>query len=335
LNRSTGTGFSRILSACLWGIFLGTAGLVGAELMCRALGNASFLGNSRYLSIPNAYGSSKGNVPLVSAVSLGVSVFTDRYGFRVPPRFRDRQPPGASALLVLGDSVAFGSGVEEDRTFAGLLRDSLPSTRIYNSAVIGYGTNDYRNVVAHFLPDHNEVRTICLVLCLNDVRQRKAPAPRSVEIAALTPKPRTLAATVDSFLRSNSELYVILRSELTDPQERYWQLAASAYAETDLEESLQPIAEIAEISRLLKTKFFVVIAPYEFQLRDNEEERTAPQRTLIDYFEKNQVSYVDALPVFRRVGLPSYELFLPGNPMHFSEAGHEVIHEIILATLNR
>jgi lysophospholipase L1-like esterase len=318
-------------------MLFGIAGLVGAELVCRALGNASFLGNSRYLSVSDAYGPSKGNLPLASAVSLGVRVFTDRYGFRVPPRFRDPKPADAPALLVLGDSVAFGSGVEEEKTFSGRLRASLPSTRIYNSAVIGYGTNDYRNVVVHFLPDHSEVRTLCLVLCLNDVRQRQTPPERSTNPAPPAPRgePRALTTRLDSFFRGNSELYVLLKSELTDPQERYWRLAASAYTSDGLETKLQPIAEIAEISRLLGARFFVVIAPYEFQLRTDEAEIAAPQNTLIDYFETYGIAYADARPVFRRVGLPSYELFLPGNPMHFSEAGHEVIHEIILATLNR
>lgn len=300
--------------------------------------NASFLGNSRYLSVPGAHGPSKGNMPLTNAVSLGVRVFTDRHGFRVPPRFRDSKPADAPALLILGDSVAFGSGVEEERTFAGLLRVSLPSTRIYNSAVIGYGASDYRNVVAHFLPDHSDFRTICLVFCLNDVRERTFRREETTIVPPLGPRrpPRTLAARVDSFLRNHSELYVVLKSELTDPQERYWQLAASSYTDDkDLERKLHPIAEIAEISRLLGTRFFVIIAPYEFQLRDVDADVAAPQRALIDYFEANGIAYVDALPVFRRVDLPSYELFLPGNAMHFSAAGHEAIHEIILATLNR
>lgn len=319
-------------------MLLGGVGIVGAELVCRALGNASFLGNSRYLSVPGAYGPSKGNMPLANALSLGVRVFTDRNGFRVPPRFRDPKPADAPALLILGDSVAFGAGVEEERTFSGFLRVSLPSTRIYNSAVIGYGASDYRNVVSHFLPDHSEVSTICLVFCLNDVRERALPRDKFTSIPPLGPRrePKTSTAKLDSFLRANSELYVVLKSELTDPQERYWELAANAYAnDNDLERKLRPIAEIAEISRLLGTKFFVIIAPYEFQLRNIDADVTAPQRALIDYFEKNGIAYVDALPVFRRVGLPSYELFLPGNAMHFSAAGHEVIHEIILATLNR
>jgi hypothetical protein len=270
-------------------------------------------------------------------MSLGVRVFTDRYGFRVPPRFRDTNPADAPALLILGDSIAFGSGVEEERTFAGLLRGSLPSTRIYNSAVIGYGASDYRNVAAHFLPDHDEVRTICLVFCLNDVKQKPAPIGRSARVTPPTSRSESIfsAAKLDFFLRSNSELYVVLKSELSDPQERYWRLAASAYADVgDVGRTLQPITEIAEISRLLGAKFFVIIAPYEFKLRSNDAEGTTPQGTLIDYFERHGVAYVDALPVFRRVGLPSYEHFLPGYPMHFSAVGHEVIHEIIVATLN-
>jgi hypothetical protein len=62
----------------------------------------------------------------------------------------DADKPGA--ILLLGDSVGFGPAVEEPETYAGLLRARFPAQRIYNSAVIGYTTTDYRNVVDAFVP---------------------------------------------------------------------------------------------------------------------------------------------------------------------------------------
>ena len=59
-------------------------------------------------------------------------------------------------ILILGDSVSFGPGVEWDRTFAGLMEQENPAWRVYNSSVIAYTTDDYYNVAKSFIPLHND-----------------------------------------------------------------------------------------------------------------------------------------------------------------------------------
>ena len=49
--------------------------------------------------------------------------------------------PGRRRVLLLGDSMAWGFGVEERETFAKLLEDRFPGMDVVNEAVPGYGTD--------------------------------------------------------------------------------------------------------------------------------------------------------------------------------------------------
>ena len=63
----------------------------------------------------------------------GDKFFVDDFGLRVPKknyRYKD-----ANKIIILGDSVAFGVGVKEEKTFAGLFRKTLTNNEIYKFAL--------------------------------------------------------------------------------------------------------------------------------------------------------------------------------------------------------
>ena len=65
---------------------------------------------------------------------------TNALGFRGPePRTGTRR-----TILVLGDSFAFGMGVDDGQTFADSLRAELPDATVLNAAVPGYTITDQR-----------------------------------------------------------------------------------------------------------------------------------------------------------------------------------------------
>ena len=142
------------------------------EVICRVFLDITLQGNSRELFVGNVFGNSMGHAKNARGISFGANVWTDANGFRVSPHGQEK--PGQPALLILGDSVGFGCGVEESKTFAGLLRKSLPDTTVYNSSVIGYALPDYKNVVEHFLPQHTEIKRVYLSFCVNDVSHKSA-----------------------------------------------------------------------------------------------------------------------------------------------------------------
>lgn len=76
------------------------------------------------------------------------SVFTDDGGFRV-----DEKPssPSSCTALWLGDSFAFGHGVDFGESFVGLVGQGAPGVRSVDTAVPGYGPVQYRQILEYQL----------------------------------------------------------------------------------------------------------------------------------------------------------------------------------------
>ncbi len=163
-----------LVSSCLAIIVLLGIG----EAYCRMFTRINFLDNSRGLFTYKRFGESYGNTPNFEGISFGETFYTDVDGFRIDPAFRATAPADAPALLIMGDSVSFGAG-EDDVTIAGLLRRSMPQTRIYNGSVIGYDSFDYKTVTLAHVANHPEIKTVALFLCLNDISDASAQMIRS------------------------------------------------------------------------------------------------------------------------------------------------------------
>jgi hypothetical protein len=84
------------------------------------------------------------------------SIYTDRHGFRVP---RASMPSRKGPLLAfLGDSFTFGIGVEEEKSFVGLMRSAVAAQgRVINGGVPGTGLTQqlamYEFVIRDLHPD--------------------------------------------------------------------------------------------------------------------------------------------------------------------------------------
>jgi hypothetical protein len=319
-----------------------------AELAVRAFSDVDLLGNSEHLFVSERYGPSKGNAPNVEAMSFGQRVYTDQHGFRVPKAGLPGEERKRAAILVLGDSVAFGPAVEEEDTLAGLLRVRFPSTRIYNSAVIGYTTPDYRNLIEAFVPAHPEIEAAVLIYCLNDIssysaqtidrhlQERQGIAPEQ----ELTETLRSFApmSAANDFLRSRSKFYLLLRHRLLGTQLRDWKAVLPLYSEdrdADLAESVADIARMAAALEARGGRFVVVLTPFEYQLRNPEDPETQiPQRKLARLLEQARVDNVHARPNLV-AGRASTHNFHAKDAAHLSGLGHRVMADVVTETLER
>lgn len=316
------------------------------EALCRMFTDINLVGNSRDLFIKNAYGASHGNAKNAEALSFGTKVYTDKNGFRVPRTTNNINKHYKLAILILGDSVGFGCGIDEEKTFAGRLHASLPSTRIYNSSVIGYNTYDYKNVIENFLPLHDEINKVYLIFCLNDISASSSKlidnelnsseedfTRRETFVKSI--KKIDFINKLNNFLRCRSKLYLLIKNVLTDPQSRYWAADSRLYLENNdqsFSKCMQPIVDIATILKRRNVSFTIIIIPYAFQLR-NDISTKKPQVKLGDFFKKRGINYIDSFVKFENLGIPYEELFLPYDAMHLSEKGHNVIYNIIIETL--
>jgi len=125
---------------------------------------------------------------------------TNSRGYRTP-EFEDKPAPGIIRVFTMGDSITFGHGVNDDQTYASLLRRKLPADRyeVINVGVHRYDSgrvyDQLRTEIINYGP---KVVTICVGI--NDcTRQPEHVNPR---IFSLTLKPERLWQGLDR-LRNN------------------------------------------------------------------------------------------------------------------------------------
>ena len=140
-----------------------------------------------------------------------VQVAINAQGFRGPdwPAAPDDRP----RVLVLGDSFAFGWGVEYERTFSALLAEAT-GWDVRNAAVSGYGTGQQRFLLERLIP---EVRpdVVVSVFCWNDLGES------SSAVVYGKPKPR--------YARTGRGLEWV-GTPVPDPPLVRWSYAARAFA---------------------------------------------------------------------------------------------------------
>ena len=77
-----------------------------------------------------------------------VTYRSNRQGFRSRREFEVES--GVRRIVFLGDSFTFGSGVEEDETFAALLEARLGGARSYNLGIGGFGIDQMWRTLVHY-----------------------------------------------------------------------------------------------------------------------------------------------------------------------------------------
>lgn len=303
------------------------------EVYCRYFLDINLRKTSKDFLVLDAAERPVANRPNAAGTSFGVDVWSDENGFRVPQgyNYKTNDP----AILLLGDSVTFGVGVPEERTFAGLLRSQLPDVAVYNSAVVGYGVLDYKRVADRFLPQHPEVDRVYLVYCLNDFHDEasltETKPPDESFAGSAKQMVRSALSGVNEFLGPRSELYVLITGKTIDPSRRYyaWDLALMNVDETRLRSVLSPIVAIDRQVRERGGQFKVIINPYEYQLRQGMCPDPASTKRITDHLTAEGVAVIDTCSRF--TGLPSSDAaFLFADPMHLNETGHRLVFDALM-----
>jgi GDSL-like Lipase/Acylhydrolase family len=82
---------------------------------------------------------------VLSATDFSATHHVDGYGFRNPWPW-----PTQSDIVTVGDSLAFGHGVEDEQTWPAIIARSLPSNRVINLGLSGAGAQQYLRVYETF-----------------------------------------------------------------------------------------------------------------------------------------------------------------------------------------
>ncbi len=280
-------------------------------------------GTDKLLVESNIYRDSNGLRKLHKGEAFDREVNTDEYRFRKnKTQFND----SLKTTLLIGDSVTMGVGIEDGDIFCSLLQDQLKSVNVANPSVIGYDTHDYKNVVAELSEDKKlNINRIIIFFCLNDVYLRAS----NNSAPMLSKKP--FIGSLFEFLKTNSYFYIWLKGTFFDRSKVFFENDYNLYTEKNMEGILENFKTIAKDCEQNQIQFNVVLLPYEYQLRNhNEDDIYKPQEILKSALEKIKIKTHDISTYFKKNIDHSEDGFLFADGIHFSEKGHKIVADYVL-----
>ncbi len=270
----------------------------------------------RSLMRESVFGKTFGYQPDATGVSFSAKVRINHEGFR------DLGGPAKAdtSLLLIGDSVTFGIGVEEDSTFAGMVQQAHPSLKVINSAAIAYTLENYHDVVDTMLQRAPTIHRALIFYSLNDFMRN----------ISMMQEPPSLM-NIREFFRAHSKLYLWFKGTFFDRSRDNFLYDYEFYAKPspDLPNILDLLGTLVQKIRSKGIECTVVTIPYEYQLRQNEERYLLPQKILDEYLTQHNIPFTDALEDFKNAGGSSRDYFLYDDPMHLSVLGHKVVFKVL------
>jgi lysophospholipase L1-like esterase len=273
------------------------------------------------LYLPNAYSSrTSGWRPGAVGSSHGKPVRINSLGLRGAEISLSKAEP---KILLLGDSVLFGAGVEEENTMATLLQQALGDYCLINTAVIGYNMFNYVDVLAAWL-EKTRLERVVLFLCINDVEDQPIQIQRVYSEYGVD--------FILAYLRAHSKLYLLLKDLISDRSRIYYEYDRQFYApdEPVFQRALGHLRSLQQMCLQHQADFHVILLPYEFQLRNTG---TAgiwqPQELMADSLRAMGIPYlkIDNLPMAKG---NAKALYLFADGIHFSARGHyEIAPKVI------
>tara|TARA_B100001123_G_scaffold11068_1_gene13251 strand:- start:3659 stop:4624 length:966 start_codon:yes stop_codon:yes gene_type:complete len=271
---------------------------------------------------------------------FGKKVFLDEYGYRVPYKnflYND----SSDKIVFIGDSVLFGSGVNEEETFVGKLRKSKREISFINASIIGNDVSDILNDIKKNNILFN-AKSFFIILTLDDISISGEKVENTKENNSTNKsffeklKNNYFLSKINLFLRSRSYTYIWIKGIFTKPSERYFFESFNYYKEKNKINFFKDnILKIYEASRVNNFKINFFILPYEYQVRNNcSDEFLLPQNKIVEIFDKENIEYTNLTQYFCTHDNP-VKLYLNFDPVHLSIKGHDLVFHKINELLNK
>ena len=271
-----------------------------------------------------------------SGLVFNTTIYTDNYGFRVPKLYYSYDKDKKSVIF-FGDSVTFGNGVKEEKTFVGLLRNKFTKFNFYNLSLPGYNIENYYNNFS-LLDEIKNLERVFYIYTLNDIYDKANINYYNLEKKNNTTtfitklKQNKILYNLNFWLRNKSYLYLYLKGILTDPSSRWFKYDYNLYSNEQLLINLENfIEQFNSKVKSKNTELLVIILPYEFQTRVGfcKTEFLIPQTKVATVLDKKNIKYFDLTNLFCNQKKPK-DLFYKFDPMHLSKEGHQLILNFFL-----
>ena len=262
----------------------------------------------------------------IETTVFGKKVHLDEYGYRVPNKdfkYDNRK----EKIIFIGDSVLFGSGVNEKNTFLSKLRNYNKKKDYINAGIVG---NDLSENIISINKNKKlfEKGDFLIVYTLDDIlefnKKNNNIKIKNEKVSLIQKlKKNIIFNKINGILRSKSYTYLWLKGHLTKPSERYFFESYNYYNEKDKLKLLKN--EFSKIKKIKDTKIKILILPYEYQVRYNcKENLMNPQNEIEKILMELKITYIDLSNEFCNFENPK-QLYLNFDPVHLSIIGHELV----------
>jgi lysophospholipase L1-like esterase len=282
-------------------------------------------------------------------------------GYRLAPNFHkddirtDREgllwrPPDSESplrkVLIIGDSVAFGSDVLRDQNFSVLLeqklRDSFDAPiAVWNAGTPGYNTTQEAILLRVIGPRLNPDLLI-VQLCLNDHEPALFLNARNV-----LERKEGVESTDDesgflSGLFPPEKAIIFLKHKIKSLQKTYpeWFPVWAHYIhyvgkKPGWKESKESLLAIRDWTNGRNIAFLLVLFPFEQQLRIRD---AAPQKEIADFAKAEGIHYFDLYSSFEerwrdQLFIEYSEMYHMADKVHLSPSGHALAAQEIAAVI--
>lgn len=275
--------------------------------------------------------------------------------------------PGETVVLGLGDSLAFGWGVELEETFYARLEVDA-AVRLINASVPGTGTADQARMLERLMPGSAPRAVLLSLFVGNDFVDvaRGGSAQYAVADGFLTHT--APAGDLQGGLRRlavHSRLLQLLRTAqfrlgASAAPRRYWDEWMREYAEVHLRappgrtrsavaQTSAALERLDEHCRRAGIPWLLIVLPRSYQVDAGEREEMLralgwrpeeldldrPQRLVAAWGQERAVDVVDVLPAFRAHAASGGSALFFTPDAHMTAEGHRVVAEAVRPALDR
>ena len=237
-------------------------------------------------------------------------------------------------ILLLGDSVSWGDGVEMKQSYPFLLEEMLnrnypgKTFEIINTGVPGYST--FQQLI-YLKKDGIKLKPNMIIhqFCLNDVVQRFSVLfEYGGDNVFLGIDTRNSIHGFHGWMITHSRAYEMVIRYLINFQKNKQEYDVINLSKNELSSELEgawelvlnEISEIAQIAKQEKIPYLFFVAPYRFQLT-NSDNTNQPQIRLKRFAESKNLMFFDLLDPFY-LNHQIYGTSLFNDTSHFSINGH-------------
>lgn len=292
-------------------------------------------------------------------LEYNMSVKLNNQGFRSNKDFNTIKEDDSYRILVLGDSFAFGAGVNQNETFPHLLekyfnQNTTTKFEVYNLGISGTPPYTYLRVLKKYGKQYNPDMVIISFFISNDIMRgnfqieklkfltfpliHKLVRQKLFGVDNLLNDPAFKNTKVDKKYVEYTKKgllapYVLLRTYYYPNVAQYYEMLFEAFIHGDYTKDI--LLEMNSLSNDLGAKFILMIIPEPFQVsRYGIEKQKAVgyiidtdltnnqkiQEAILNFTYENNINAFDMTPILKSSEMPPYYEI----DLHWNSLGHEL-----------